>query len=145
VADLSTAPHAFRELYEWLLDRGFKVLQDRPGGRLNQYSVLGQGLVQITVRADRGDWDVTASVDAGWTFWQVDLLEAYLDSHAIIHELSSEEHQAEFVRTRLDELRGRLEQDPDACAELYRLGDDWVSWRLGIPIPDGGFPGRKPC
>ena len=145
MADLSTAPHAFRELYEWLLDRGFTVLQDRPGGRLNQYSILGQDPVRVTVRGDRGDWDVTVSVDAGRTLWQVDLLEAYLDSHPWIGEPSSEEHQAEFVRTRLDELRGRLEQDPGACAELYRIADEWMSWRFGIPIPDGGFPGRKPC
>jgi glutathione S-transferase len=123
----------------------FVVLRDRPGGRLNQYSLLGHDPVQIPVRGDRGEWDVSVSVDAGRTFWQVDLPEAYLDGHPWIGEPSSEEHQADFVRSRLDHLRERLGQDPGACAELYRLADEWMSRRFRIPIPDGGFPGRKPC
>jgi hypothetical protein len=145
VTDLSTAPAAFRELCGWLRRTGFEVLRDVPGDEFNQYAVLHQGLVQVSLRATRGEWDLTVSLDAGRTFWQVDHLEAYLDRHAVIHEPSSDDHQADFVRTRLADLRERLEQDADGCTELYRLGDDWVSWRLGIPIPDGGFPGRKPC
>ena len=143
--DLTSAPQAFKELYEWLLKRGFEVLRDVPGDRYNQYALLGHDPVRITVRGDRGEWDVTVSVDAGRTSWDVDQLEAYLDGHPTIGEPSSEEHQAEFVRSRLDQLRERLAEDPGACAELNRLGDEWMSRRFGISVPDGGFPGHEPC
>ena len=39
----------------------------------------------------------------------------------------------------------RFSEDPDAGAEPYCVGDEWVSRRLGIPISEGSFPGRIPC
>jgi hypothetical protein len=145
VADLTNAPRPLAELYEWLVENSYTVLNDAPGGAFNQYVVLRHGASQIAFRGDRGDWDLTVSLDAGRTFWQIDQLEAFLDGHPWIGDPSSDEQRADFVRSRLRDLRDRLEQDPNACEELYRLGDEWMSWRLGIPIPNGGFPGRKPC
>jgi hypothetical protein len=145
VADLANAPPAFAQLHAWLVEHHFSVLEDVPGDRFNQYVVVGKGVVRIALRGDRGDWDLTASLDGGRTFWQIDQLEAYLDGHPWIGKASSAGHRAEFVRRRLGDLQERWEQSPDACTELYRMGDEWMSWRFGLPIPDGGFPGRKQC
>lgn len=140
MADFADAPRALGALRQWLTENHFAVLKDVPGGAFNQYLVVGKEAVRVAIRADRGDWDLTVSLDGGNTFWQVDQLEAYLDSHPWLGAPSSDEHKTEFVRSRLDELQTRWREDRNACAELYRLGDEWMSWRFGIPIPDGGFP-----
>lgn len=143
MTDLTAAPAPLRSLYEWLHDNGFTTVEDVPGGTLHQLVVVARSDVLVSIRADRGDWDLTVSLDAGRTFWQVDQLEAYLNGTPWIGEPSSNEHRANFIRARLDELRTRWREGGDVCEELYRLGDEWMSWRFGLPIPDGGFPGRK--
>lgn len=145
MADFVKAPRALTELYEWLVENGFTVLKDIPGGAFNQYVVMEKENVQLAIRADRGDWDLTVSLDAGGTFWQVDQLEAYLVDQPWVGEPASDEYRAAFVRSRLDDLEARWHADSDACGVLYRLGDEWMSWRFGIPIPDGGFPRGKQC
>ncbi len=141
--DFLRAPRALTELYRWLAENQFTVLKDVPGGAFNQYVVMGRETVHLAIRADRGDWDLTVSFDAGETFWQVDQLEAYLAGQPWIGEPLSDDHRAEFVRSRLNDLEARWHADPHARDDLHRLGDEWMSWRFGIPIPDGGFPRGK--
>lgn len=143
--DLLDAPRALIELYAWPVENQVTVLKDVPGGTFNQYVVMDKESVHLAIRADRGDWDLTMSLDSGDTFWQVDQLETYLDGRPWIGEPASNEHRAEFVRPRLDELEARWRAELGARDELSRLGDEWMSWRFGIPIPDGEFLRGRSC
>ena len=138
--DFTRAPREVRDLADWLRDHGYEPQHDAPGGEFNQFVVLGNANVRVAIRADRGDWDVTLSIDEGRRYWQIDQLEAYLEGCPWVGDPSSDLHKASFVKTRVAELEQRVHDDPEAYATLLRIGDEWMSWRFGIPIPDGGFP-----
>ena len=142
--DLSEAPPVLGRLENWLAEQGFSLLHHVGSDPSNQYAVFGRGAAQVAIRATRGEWDITASLDQGQNFWRVEQLEAYLERHQWRGEQDLE-WQVHFLQERLVDVLSRFEVDPEACSELYAIGDDWMSWRLKIPIPKGGFNGRKPC
>jgi hypothetical protein len=115
-------------LYEFLLLQGFQEVERRYDDAHNRLVVLEHEECRVRLVAHRGEWSIAVSL-SGREWIHPDVWESYLDDFPLAGDLSDLDHQVQFLKRRLDELRRHGSAEVEA--ELLRTGEEYMRRRLG--------------
>jgi hypothetical protein len=131
VLDLAAAPPSVQRLGEWLNAEGFVVSREQHSGVNNRYAELRDESRRVELTTDRGDWSLAIGIVGMSDTYHPDEWEAWLDGFELAGDLSSLDHQVEFIIERWGEAIAAARMLDDAEAQIRAIGVDYVRRRFG--------------
>ena len=137
------APAEISLFLDQLEKRGFRWTANERIDEFNQMVVLTNGVWEIDVIADRGEWSLGVR-PRGYSLWlHPDVLEAYLEGFDLAGDFSPISHQTKFLLDVLtSEVAGQL-RVAGVQGALRSLGEDYMRRGLGLGPPESGPSGPE--
>lgn len=130
--DREAAPEVIGKLLDWLSDEGFAVVAQQASGRANQFARFTGADRVVTITADRGAWSLSAGLEGMDSEFHPDEWEAWLDGFDLAGELSTLEHQVDFLTSRWSCALAAARTIAHAEDEIRAIGRDYMYRRFGF-------------
>ena len=128
------APPPIRRLCDWLEGCGFAVVAEQSAGPSNQFTQFNRDGDMITVVCDRGAWSLSARAAGMSAEFHPDEWEAWRDGFDLAGELSSLDHQVDFLIDRWSAVVESASRVPGAEDAIREIGRDYVNRRFGFRL-----------